>query len=103
MLVRSKPSWELPERIVTPERLVMNRRGLLQTAGMLAAASALAGCDRGRIAKKPQAQQAAANQPDPTASLYPAKRNEAFQAGPGREITREEIVAGYNNYYEFGV
>ena len=72
MLIRIKPSWELPERIVTPEHLVMNRRGLLKTAGVLAAAGALAGCDRGNVAKTtPAAQSAAANEPDPTASLYP--------------------------------
>ena len=40
MLIRSKPNWELPERIVTPEHLVMNRRGVLKTAGILAAAGA---------------------------------------------------------------
>src|SRR4051812_6332494 len=81
----------------------MNRRGLLKTAGMLAAAGALAGCDRGNVAQKTTATQTAAAAPDPTASLYPAKRNEAFEAGAGRDITREEIVSGYNNYYEFGV
>src|SRR3954471_22705208 len=102
MLIRIKPNWELPERIVTPEHLVMNRRGLLKTAGMLAAAGALAGCDRGNVAQTPAAK-TAASEPDPTASLYPVKRNEAYQAGAGRDITREEIVSGYNNYYEFGV
>src|SRR5215472_697269 len=101
MLIRIKPSWELPERIVTPEHLVMNRRGLLRTAGVLAAAGALAGCDRSNVAQKTTAAQTAANEPDPTASLYPVKRNEMYQAG--REITPEQIVAGYNNYYEFGV
>ena len=103
MLIRIKPNWELPERIVTPEHLVMNRRGLLKTAGVLAAAGALAGCDQSNISQTTPAAKTAANEADPTASLYPVKRNETYQAGPGRDITPEQIVAGYNNYYEFGV
>jgi len=91
MLIRSKPNWELPERIVTPEHLVMNRRGVLKTAGILAAAGALAGCDRGNVAQSTSGAKTAAAEPDPTASLYPVKRNEAYQAGPGRDLTPEEI------------
>ena len=103
MLIRIKPSWELPERMVTPEALVMNRRGLLKVAGVVAASGVLAGCDRGNVAQNAETQAAraaAAAAPDPSASLYPVKRTEAFKID--RELTPEKIVASYNNYYEFG-
>ena len=105
MLVRTKRSWELPECIASPEALVMNRRGLLKVAGVVAAAGALAGCDRGTVAQNPAdaaKTAAAADAPDPSASLYPLKPNEAFKV-VDREITPETIVTAYNNYYEFGV
>jgi sulfoxide reductase catalytic subunit YedY len=105
MLVRIKPNWELPERIATPEALVMNRRAMFKVAGAVAAAGVLAGCDRGNVAQNPEEAAkiaAAAAAPDPSASLYPVTRNEAFKV-TDRDITPEEIVTGYNNYYEFGV
>jgi len=40
-----------------------------------------------------------ANLPDPTADLYPAKRNEKYALD--RPITDEKINAHYNNFYEF--
>jgi sulfoxide reductase catalytic subunit YedY len=104
MLIRSKPSWQISERIVAPEELVMNRRGVIKVAGVVAAAGVLAGCDRGKVAQNPAdaaKTAAAASAPDPSASLYPVKRNAAYKVD--REITPETIVAGYNNYYEFGV
>jgi sulfoxide reductase catalytic subunit YedY len=39
--------------------------------------------------------------PDPTADLYPAKRNEAYTLD--RPITDENINGHYNNFYEFGM
>ena len=38
--------------------------------------------------------------PDPTADLYPAKRNEKYVLD--RPLTDEKINANYNNFYEFG-
>ena len=38
--------------------------------------------------------------PDPTADLYPAKRNEKYKLD--RPITDEKINGNYNNFYEFG-
>src|SRR5207253_3394157 len=81
--------------------LVMNRRGLFRSAGAVALAGALAGCDRGQNARNAGTAKTAANEPDPSASLYPFKRNEAFVVD--REITPERLVTAYNNYYEFGV
>jgi len=104
MLIKIKPSWALSERLATPEALVMNRRGLLKGAGAAALAGALAACDR-QTARAPGGDSpqtaTAANTPDPSASLYPVKRNGAYTVD--REITPERIVTGYNNYYEFGV
>jgi sulfoxide reductase catalytic subunit YedY len=105
MLVRTKRSWELPERIASPEALVMNRRGLFKVASVVAAAGALSGCDRGTVAQNPAEAAktaAAAAAPDPSDSLYPVKRNDAFKV-TDREITPESIVTAFNNYYEFGV
>src|SRR5215471_2196549 len=98
MLIKSKRSWELPERIATPEALVMNRRNLFKSAGVIAAAGALASCGRNQTAST---QPAVPEGPDPNPGLYPAKRNAAFVVD--RDITPEPIVTSYNNYYEFGV
>jgi len=86
MFVHLKKGWELPDSAATPEHAFLNRRALLGGVGALAALpSAL------------QAQEA-----DPSAALYPARRNERFELGQGREITSEAVNANYNNFYEFG-
>ena len=88
MLVRSKRSWELPERLATPEAVYLNRRQLLAGgAALVAGAALLSGKARGE-------------EGDPSAALYPVKRNEAYTLD--REITDEEQATTYNNYYEFG-
>jgi sulfoxide reductase catalytic subunit YedY len=46
------------------------------------------------------AAQRVADLPDPSASLYPAKRNEKYVLD--RPITDETINTTYNNFYEFG-
>ncbi len=38
---------------------------------------------------------------DPSAGLYPLKRNEAYSFGD-RKLTPEDINSNHNNYYEFG-
>ena len=103
MLIKVKRGWELAERLVTPEALVMNRRGMLKAAGLLAVSGVLADCGKGANTSDsgggaPKA--AASATSDPTASLYPAKRNAAYMVD--RPITPESIVTTYNNYYEFG-
>lgn len=84
--------WEIPERELTPEHLFFNRRGFL--AG---GASVLALGPRAAIAQRVTE---LANLPDPTADLYPAKRNEKYVLD--RPITDEKINGNYNNFYEFG-
>jgi sulfoxide reductase catalytic subunit YedY len=44
--------------------------------------------------------QRAADLPDPTKDLYPAKRNETYVLD--RPVTEEDKNLTYNNYYEFG-
>jgi sulfoxide reductase catalytic subunit YedY len=88
MLIRRPKGWELPEREATPESLFFNRRGLLK-AGVAALAA-------GAVSDVAQA----ADDPDKTLDLYPAKRNPAFTLD--RDVTPEEINAHYNNFYEFG-
>jgi sulfoxide reductase catalytic subunit YedY len=97
MFIKSRREWELPERLAPPEALFFNRRGLMKGAGGLALSAALASCDsHDAKAQKP----AAASGSDPTAKLYPAKRDPAFKLD--RAITNPAIATTYNNYYEFG-
>ncbi len=92
MLTRSKPAWELPESAATPESVFLNRRelGKAMAAGtILAAGSPLLGFVGPAYAAD-----------DPSAGLYPAKRNDNYKLD--RDITPEKIVTTYNNFYEFG-
>jgi sulfoxide reductase catalytic subunit YedY len=86
MLIKRIHGWEIPEPEATPEALFFNRREALALTGTLALGSLLPG--RARAAA------------DPTADLYPAKRNDAYQLD--RAITPEELNTTYNNFYEFG-
>ena len=88
MLIKNPKGWELPERLATPEYIFMNRRAFIAGAGSIAASSFLPF----------EAAMAAASE-DPTADLYPAKRNGNYKLK--RDITPEDINATYNNFYEF--
>jgi sulfoxide reductase catalytic subunit YedY len=88
MHIIRRRGWEMPESAATPEHVFLNRRQWL--AG--GASASLAGT--GLITP------AVAQWVDPSASLYPAKRNEAFRLD--REVTTEEVNTNYNNFYEFG-
>jgi sulfoxide reductase catalytic subunit YedY len=90
MHVIRRRGWELPERLATPEHLFLSRRAVLATGG----AAALS------LAPQIAAAQRVADLPDPTAGLYPVKRNEKFTLD--RPLTDEKISTTYNNYYEFG-
>jgi sulfoxide reductase catalytic subunit YedY len=92
MNVIRRRGWEIPDRLATPEHLFFNRRAFLAGGvSALAMASGLASAQRVSDA---------ANLPDPTADLYPAKRNAKFVLD--RPITDEKINGNYNNFYEFG-
>jgi sulfoxide reductase catalytic subunit YedY len=83
--------WELPESAATPESVFLNRRALM--GGALGAGAAIALPD-GALAQR------ASDVPDPSAGLYPFKRNEKYVLD--RPLTDESQNANYNNFYEFG-
>jgi len=90
--MRSRRPWDLPDRLATPEHLVFNRRALL-----IGGASALATLPGAATAQRVSDLDKLA---DPSASLYPAKRNETFTLD--RPVTVEKINENYNNFYEYG-
>jgi methionine sulfoxide reductase catalytic subunit len=91
MLIKRKRGWELRESEATPEAMFRDRRRIVQAMGMgaLIAAAAPAG-----------AALAAAPAADPSAGLYPAKRNERYTLD--RPLTDEKLATTYNNFYEYG-
>ena len=92
MNVIRRRGWEISDRLATPEHLVFSRRNFL--AG---GASALA---MAPYAAQAQRVSDVAKLPDPSADLYPAKRNEKYALD--RPITDEKVNGNYNNFYEFG-
>jgi sulfoxide reductase catalytic subunit YedY len=84
-MVRRRRGWEIPEREATPEAAFWNRRELMAAlaAGPILLKSGLAFAED-----------------DPTAGLYPAKRNMRYTLD--RPITDAKYVESYNNFYEFG-
>ena len=91
MHVIHRRGWELREREATPEYLFFNRRSVLAGAGAVAAAALVPGSAEA---------QRRSDLPDPTASLYPVKRNAKYMLD--RPVTDEAINITYNNFYEFG-
>ncbi len=94
MLIRSRRGWEMAERDATPEAVFEDRRRL---AKALAAGPLLLGA---APALSMAARAAAAAETDPSAGLYPAKRNPRYTLD--RDVTDDRIVTTYNNFYEFG-
>jgi methionine sulfoxide reductase catalytic subunit len=94
MHIRRKHSWELPESTATPEAVYLNRRDF---AKGLAAGPVLLAFGAGVFAHADKAEAADA---DPSAKLYPFKRNETYKLD--RALTPADLVTSYNNYYEFG-
>ena len=92
MLIKRMRGWELPESAATPEQVFLNRRSFLAGAGATAAIAGAGGFSgmNGALAEEI----------DPTVDLYPAARNEMYDAG--RAITEEAYNLTYNNFYEFG-
>jgi sulfoxide reductase catalytic subunit YedY len=94
MFIRRKRGWEIPERETTPEAVYRGyaRRDVMKLA--LAGGGVATGLlGAGRPAW-------AADAPDPSAHLYPAKRNPRYTLD--RPITAEADATSYNNFYEFG-
>src|SRR6266852_7180071 len=87
MLIKRRQGWELGENRATPEGVYLRRRELVSAMGLAAASLALPTV-------------ASAEDKDPSAGLYPAKRNDKY--GVPAPMTEERRVNTYNNYYEFG-
>jgi len=95
MLIKRPRGWEMPEREATPESVWRDRRRILKGMGMalplLAGAMPLTACGQ---------ETGAADGADPTAGLYPVRRNDTFSLD--RPLTEEAEATTYNNFYEFG-
>ena len=89
MLIKRKRGWELGENQATPEAAYLQRRSLVKAMGLGAASLAL-----------PAIASAQDKGKDPSAGLYPAKRNDKY--GTPSPVTAERIATTYNNFYEFG-
>ena len=89
MLIKNARGWEIPESLATPEDIFVNRRSFLVGTGSVAALGAM-----------PEIAIAAAKDADPTADLYPAKRNAKYKIP--LQLTPENVNSRYNNFYEFG-
>ena len=89
MLIRRKNGWELPESKATSESHYLDRRSMVRAMGFGAASIALPG--------QLLAQDKSA---DPSAGLYPARRNDRY--GVPTPMTTEKLATTYNNFYEFG-
>ncbi len=88
MLIKRRRGWELPESAATPESVYFNRRAILGGMGLATIGSVL------------PVTTARAEQPDPSAKLYPVARNAKYTLD--RPITPEKLATTYNNFYEFG-
>ncbi|MDQ2633679.1 MAG: protein-methionine-sulfoxide reductase catalytic subunit MsrP [Pseudomonadota bacterium] len=89
--IHRRNQWEIAERFATPEPVFLNRRTILKSIGLgMATAASLIALPRA----------AGAQESDPTADLYPAKKNDAYKIE--RPVTPEEVNGHYNNFYEFG-
>lgn len=91
MHVIHRRGWEMPQSQATPEHLFFTRRSVMAGIGALAATG---------LSPRLAAAQRLADMPDPSASLYPTKRNGSFTLD--RPVTDESINMTYNNFYEFG-
>ena len=89
MLIRKKRGWELPESAATNEAVFWDRRRLAKAI----AAGPILAAGLGPLS-------ASADEPDPSAGLYPARRNPRYTLD--RPVTDEKYSTTYNNFYEFG-
>src|SRR5580704_5414461 len=90
MLIRLKRGWELAESAATDEAVFHDRRRLIR--GVAAGSILAPGLLRGGLAM--------AADEDPSAGLYPAKKNPKYTLD--RPLTAEKAVTTYNNFYEYG-
>jgi methionine sulfoxide reductase catalytic subunit len=89
MLIKRMKGWELPQSQTTSESHYLNRRSMVRAMGFGAASIAL-----------PAQLMAQDKSADPSAGLYPARRNDKY--GVPTPMTAEKLATTYNNFYEFG-
>ena len=94
MLIRRRKGWEIAERDATPEHVFLNRRNFM------AGGAAASGVMLGGWSLFPSDAPVAPAAPDPSASLYPVKRNPAYTIEG--DVTPEKLNTNYNNFYEYG-
>jgi methionine sulfoxide reductase catalytic subunit len=92
MLIRRNRGWGLREAAATAEAVFVRRRALLRAIGLgsLLLPRGLAGIGAA----------AADDAPDPSARLYPVRRNPRYTLD--RPLTDPKYAENYNNFYEFG-
>ncbi|MCP4335669.1 MAG: protein-methionine-sulfoxide reductase catalytic subunit MsrP [Gammaproteobacteria bacterium] len=82
-MIKIKKSWEISESEVTPESLYRQRREIIKAAGAIGGALLL-------------------NSWSTAQASYPLNEYRKKAISVDEEITDEEDVTGYNNFYEFG-
>jgi len=80
--------WDMPDHAATPENAFWNRRQIIK------------GLALGGIVSSMPMHAFAAEEGDPSAKLYPVKRNDVYELD--RPLTPEDVNLQYNNFYEFG-
>ena len=94
-----RPSWRVPDSLITPERVFLQRRRFLKQmsfagAGLLASSLPLLAAVNGEL---PAGATPIAKGP----KKYPFPRNPQFN--PALRLTDERVAGGYNNFYEFSL
>ena len=109
MLIRRPRRWEIPERNATPEPVFLNRRAFLGSSAAALAGGAALGSGLlasgeaqawGLFGSGAPAAPAGPPEVDPSASLYPVKRNPPTRSRG--DVTPEAVNTNYNNFYEYG-
>jgi len=88
MNIIRRRGWEIPESNATPEHLFFSRRAFMAATGASLATAAF------------PAAAGASDVSDPSAALYPLKRNPKYTLD--RDVTPEKVNLAYNNFYEYG-
>jgi sulfoxide reductase catalytic subunit YedY len=95
MLIRTRKSWEVPERSVTPAATYWNRRTVIKGLGLAAIGSAGIMAGGGLFAQDERMLKDLAG-----LQKVSARHNDQYAVGD-RPPTGEALAARYNNFYEF--
>jgi len=92
------PGWKIPNSRVTSEDTYLNRRDFVKTAA-LAGAGLWAGCADAKDSDTNEEATQTLSESTILKELHPARRNQNYAVE--RKLTKPEVAAGYNNFYEF--